>query len=168
MATSTHTAPAKPLPPGAKLPPTPVLGLVGLAVVLAILMVVMRPSNRTTKRGALDAKVVSLARKRYVAAIDRRLAKKIDHYSLLLESRNLVNGFYEQKGLVVGVRFAVKQANCAKCKALDGKEVSLLDAEQVAALTPPTHGEVRRGVRCVTMLIPIQAERAKGRGTGKI
>lgn len=134
-----------------------------MGLILALALALRGRKAPAGVRGRLDPAAVAKARKRYVAAIDKRLAGKIDHYSLLLDSRNLINGFYEQKGLVVGVRFAVKEAHCARCKALDGKQFSLLEAEKVAAHTPPIHGEVRKGVRCMTTLIALQAEEASAK-----
>jgi hypothetical protein len=131
----------------------------GLVVAIALYWLVSRLTRRRVSRQRLNASQVGKARKRYVAAIDKRLkSDKLDQYSVLLDTRNLVNGYYEQKGQVVGVRFTVKQAHCRRCKVLDGQEFSLLDPVRLAAHTPPMHGEVRRGVHCVATLVAIRAE----------
>lgn len=155
--TTTQTA-----PPSASQSALPVLLGGGLLLVIVLYLVASRFSRPRVSRTRLDPDRVSKARKRYVSAVDKRLSSdKLDQYSVLLDTRNMVNGFYEQKGQVVGARFSVKSAHCRRCKALDGQEFSLLDPERLAAHTPPLHGEVRRGVHCVATLIPIRAEEAK-------
>lgn len=152
MPTTTHTAPPPPIASSMPL-------LLGGSLVAAVLIVLLfKGSGTKVSDKKLDPKQVSKARKRYIAAVDKRLAGKVEQYSVLLDARNMVTGFYEQKGLITGARFTVKQANCKRCKALDGKEFSLLAPDKLAAATPPLHGEVRRGVHCVATLVPIRAE----------
>lgn len=161
MPTTTHTAPPPPVSSSLPL----VLGGALVAVLLMILLLKGAGSRASLKK--LDPRQVDKAKKRYAAAMDKRLAGKIDQYSVLLDSRNMVTGFYEQKGQITGARFVARQAHCKRCKALDGQEFSLLDPAKLAAATPPLHGEVRRGVTCVATLVPIRAEADRPRAKAK-
>jgi len=134
------------------------LMLGGGLVAILLIVLLFRGSGRKAGGKKLDPKQVEKAKKRYIALVDKRLSGKVEQYSVLLETRNMVTGFYEQKGQVTGARFTVKQAHCKRCKAMDGKEFSLLDPVKLAAATPPLHGEVRRGVFCVATMVPIRAE----------
>ncbi|HEY9856181.1 MAG TPA: hypothetical protein V6D05_10610 [Stenomitos sp.] len=158
MARTTHTTThvAHPATPHGAAPMPLLLG--GGLVALLLLLMLVRGSGRRISGKKLDPKQVEKAKKRYIATMDKRLAGNVEEYSVLLESRNLVTGFYEQKGQVTGARFTAKQANCKRCQALDGKEFSLLDPTKLAAATPPLHAEGRRGVRCVAALVPLRAE----------
>lgn len=152
MASTTHTTPAAPAADS-----TPLMVGSGLVALLFIVLL-FRGSGRRPTGKKLDPKLVEKAKKRYIALVDKRLSGDVEQYSVLLEARNMVTGFYEQQGLVTGARFMAKQAHCKRCKSLDGKEFSLLEPEQLAAATPPLHGEVRRGVHCVATLVPLRAE----------
>lgn len=154
MPTTTQTAPAKAPAAAGSMP----LMLGGALVAVLFLILLFRGSGGKVGGKKLDPKQLEKAKKRYIALVDKRLSGKIEQYSVLLEARNMVTGFYEQKGQIVGARFSVKQAHCSRCKALDGKEFSLLDPIKLAASTPPLHGEVKRGVYCVATLVPIRAD----------
>lgn len=163
MPTTTHTAPASAPPMSSQLP----LAVGGALAALLIILLLLKGTGSKASLRRLDPQQVERAKKRYTAAMDKRLGGKVDQYSVLLDARNMVSGFYEQRGQITGARFTVKQANCRRCKALDGKEFSLLDPAKLAAVTPPLHGEVRRGVHCVAAMVPIRAEADRPKAKAK-
>lgn len=154
MPTTTHTAPATSPATTASMP----LLVGGALAAVLFLVLLFRGSGGKVGTKKLDPKQVDQAKKRYIGLVDKRLSGNVEQYSVLLDMRNMVTGFYEQKGQITGARFQVKQAHCKRCKALDSKEFSLLDPVKLAAATPPLHGEVKRGVRCVATMVPIRAE----------
>ena len=119
----------------------------------------LRNSGKRRISGQVDPIQVTRALKRYVSHMDIRLQKASEIYSSLLGNRNLVAGFYESKGAIIGVRMQVKKAHCKRCRLLDGKEISLLEPEIVASHTPPLHGELSRGKpSCQATLVAIPAD----------
>ncbi|MEB3188292.1 MAG: hypothetical protein VKP72_12730 [bacterium] len=142
-------------------------GLIALMVFFWLLGMV-RKSGKRTVRGKVDPTLLAKALKRYVTRMDVRLRQASEIYSSLLASRNLVAGYYESRGSVIGVRLQVKKAYCNRCRKLDGLEISLLDAEVVASHTPPLHGELGRGKPvCEALLIAIPADTTPNKGQGR-
>ena len=142
-------------------------GLVALMIVFWLLHMIRQGGKRTV-RGKVDPTLLTLALKRYVTRMDVRLRQASEIYTSLLANRNLVAGYYESHGSVIGVRLHVKQAYCKRCRKLDGLEISLLDAEVVASHTPPLHGELSRGKPiCEATLIAIPADSSPSRGRAR-
>lgn len=140
-----------PPPPGAPDSTLLVFGGLGLIVVLFVVMFFGGSKKLTPKN-------LEKAKKKYVALVNKRLSGKVDEYSSLIESRNMVTGLYEQRGNIAGARFVARKANCKRCQSLDKKVISLMDPAQLAACTPPVHNELRKGVTCEATFIPVRAE----------
>lgn len=102
--------------------------------------------------------VLRAAKRRFIAEMNRRIFHEPQVAPQLQTLRDMVVGWYELKGPVVGVRF-VARACCEACYRLDGQQISLLDVRQLIRYVPPVHGE-RGGKRdCSCTLMPITCGR---------
>ena len=98
------------------------------------------------------------AKKRFIAEMNRRILHEPQIAPQLQTLRDMVVGWYELKGPVVGVRF-VARACCEACYKLDGQQLGLLDVSQLVRHVPPVHRE--RGAKgdCSCTLMPITSGR---------
>lgn len=150
---TTHVPSSATSVPGNDLMPLMLGGLGILAVFIFVYL--MSGSKKMTPQNLEKAK------KKYMIAVNHRLQGKVDHYSELIDIRNLVTGFYEQKGNIVAARFVARKANCKRCKSLNNKIIGLLDPSSLATCTPPVHNDFPRGELCEATFIPIRAAEMK-------
>lgn len=109
-----------------------------------------------------SAEVLRKAKLRFIAAMNRRIFHEPKIAPQLQPIRDMVVGWYELKGPVVGVRFVAK-ACCERCKQLDGQQFSLLDVRTLVRHIPPIHQEGGRLKDCTCTLLPVSVSKVKTR-----
>jgi len=135
-----------------------VLGTTLLAAVGAVGIRAIAPRPLPLPTDPHDSEALRLAKKRFIAEMNHRIFHEPQVATQLQTLRDMVVGWYEMKGPVIGVRF-VARACCESCYQLDGQQISLLDVRHMVRHVPPVHRE--RGARgdCTCTLMPITVGR---------
>ncbi len=105
---------------------------------------------------ALEKKFVA-ARKRFSKTIDKRILREPIIGERLRRNRDMVLGWYEQKGKVQSVRYQAgdTRSACKVCQGRHGKEYSLLKTDVVARILPPSHADVGGKKECNCLVMPV-------------
>lgn len=143
-----------------------VLGTTLLAAIGAVGIRAIAPRPMPLPTDPPAPEVLATAKRRFIAEMNHRIFNEPQVALQLQTLRDMVVGWYELKGPVIGVRF-VARACCEACYQLDGQQVSLLDVRHLVRYVPPVHRERGPKGDCSCTLMPITAgrggrEQAKG------
>lgn len=106
-----------------------------------------KPAAKPPKAKAADVSAVARkfdqAKRKFNKTIDKRILREPIISEQLRRNRDMVLGWYDQKGKVEAIRYHAGDARtaCKVCQGRNGKEYSLLDTEVVARILPPSHAD---------------------------
>lgn len=115
------------------------------------------------KEVSAQARKFDQARRRFSKTIDKRIMREPVIGEQLRRNRDMVLGWYDQKGKILAVRYHAGDARsaCKVCQGRNGKEYSLLDSDVVARILPPSHADGGGKKECLCRITPVVA------GTGE-
>ncbi|MBM3267418.1 MAG: hypothetical protein FJZ01_07205 [Candidatus Sericytochromatia bacterium] len=107
---------------------------------------------------ALERKFAA-ARKQFSKVMDKRIAREPIIGERLRRNRDMVMGWYEQKGKVVRLRYQAgdSRSACKVCQGRHGKEFDLLKVDVVVRIIPPSHADVGGKKECNCHIMPVMA-----------
>lgn len=136
-----------------------VLAMVFVAlVILACFRGMTSPRAKPLPEKPPTSDLLYLAKRRFIAEMNRRIFREPEISPQLQTIRDMVVGWYEMRGLVIGVRFVAKDC-CLACRKLDGSQISLLDIRYLVPRIPPVHRERGRQNDCSCTLLPVAIPR---------
>lgn len=116
-----------------------------------------RPARRSGRQqDGLERKYIQ-AKKRFNKTIDRRIGREPIIGERLRRHRDMVLGWYDQKGKVEKVRYQASDSRsaCKVCQGRHGKEYGLLDTDVVARILPPSHTDEAGRKECLCTVTPV-------------
>lgn len=135
-----------------------VLGTTLLTVLVALGWKAIAPGPMALPTDPPTPEALHAAKRRFIAEMNRRILHEPQIAPQLQTLRDMVVGWYELKGPVIGVRF-VARACCEACYTRDGQQFSLLDIQHLVRHVPPIHRERAGKGDCSCTLMPITAAR---------
>ncbi len=109
------------------------------------------------KHASNQARRFEQAKRKFSKTIDKRILREPVIAEHLRRNRDMVLGWYDQKGKVEAIRYHAGDARsaCKICQGRNGKEYSLLETDVVARILPPSHTDDGGKKECLCRVTPI-------------
>ncbi len=137
-----------------------VVGMALLSLLGATVLSAQRRGPKAIPEDPPPSGLLLAAKRRFIAEMNRRIFREPEISPQLQTLRDMVVGWYELKGPVVGVRFVARHC-CEVCHRLDGQQVGLLDVSYLVRHVPPIHREHGRQKDCSCTLQPVTVARGR-------
>lgn len=116
-------------------------------------------AKATEKETSALARKFDQAKRRFSKTIDKRILREPIIGDKLRRNRDMVLGWYDQKGKVDALRYHAGDSRtaCKVCQGRNGKEYSLLETDVVARILPPSHADDGGRKECLCRVTPVVA-----------